>query len=306
MRKILALPLVLALLALVPVAPAAAATKVIVLPGASSAEGIAAGEGSTFYAGDLVAGDIFRGDIRRGTAELFIDAPEGTEAAGMAVDTRHDLLFVAGGPVLTGGMGRAYVYSTRTGATVATYNLGEPGTSLVNDVTITPFGAWFTDSLQPRLYFVPIVRGVPGPVRTLELSGPAAGQSGAFHLNGITSTPSGSTLLVANALGELCRINPVTGASEVIPGVTVPSSDGLELSGRQLWVVQSFYNQVSRWRLSADLTSGTADGVITDPAFQIPLTAAKFGDRLAVVNSHLDTGLPPNHPTYEVIVVNAR
>jgi hypothetical protein len=25
-----------------------------------------------------------------------------------------------------------------------------------------------------------------------------------------------------------------------------------------------------------------------------------------VVNSHLDTGLPPNHPTYEVIVVNAR
>jgi sugar lactone lactonase YvrE len=306
MRKILALPLVLALLALVPVVPAAAATKVIVLPGASSAEGIAAGEGSTFYAGDLVEGDIFRGDIRRGTAELFIDAPEGTEAAGMAVDTRHDLLFVAGGPVLTGGVGRAYVYSTRTGATVATYDLGEPGTSLVNDVTITPFGAWFTDSLQPRLYFVPVVRGVPGPVRTLELSGPAAGQSGAFHLNGITSTPSGNTLLVANALGELCRINPVTGTSEVIPGVTVPSSDGLELSGRQLWVVQSFYNQVSRWRLSADLSSGTADGVIADPAFQIPLTAAKFGDRLAVVNSHLDTGLPPNHPTYEVIVVNAR
>lgn len=304
MRKILALPLVLSLLAVTAPAASAVPTKVIVLPGASSAEGIAAGEGSTFYAGDLVAGDIFRGDIRKGTAELFIDAPAGTEAAGMAVDTRHDLLFVAGGPVLRGGVGRAYVYSTHTGATVATYDFGEP--SLVNDVTITPFGAWFTDSLQPRLYFVPIVHGVPGPVRTLELSGPAAGQSGAFHLNGITSTPSGNTLLVANPLGELCRIDPVTGASEVIPGVTVPNSDGLELSGRRLWVVQSFLNQVSRWRLSADFERGTADGVITDPAFQIPLTAAKFGDRLAVVNSHLDTGLPPNHPTYEVIVVNAR
>jgi sugar lactone lactonase YvrE len=302
MRKILVLPWVLALLALA--VPAAAATKVIVLPGARSAEGIAAGEGSTFYAGDLVDGDIFRGDIRRGTAEPFIDAPADAEAAGLAVDTRHDLLFVAGGPVLKGGPGRAYVYDSHTGAPVATYTFGE--SSLVNDVTVTPFGAWFTDSLQPRLYFVPIVRGVPGPVRTLDLSGPAAGPSGVFHLNGITSTPSGATLLVANAAGELCRINPLTGASTVIPGVTVPSSDGLKLSGRQLWVVQSFYNQVSRWQLSADFSSGTADGVITDPAFRIPLTAAKFGDRLAVVNSHLDTGLPPKSPTYEVVVVNAR
>src|SRR2546423_1665914 len=46
-------------------APAAAArpAQVIVLPGATSAEGIAAGRGATFYAGDLVAGDIFRGNV---------------------------------------------------------------------------------------------------------------------------------------------------------------------------------------------------------------------------------------------------
>ena len=44
--------------------PAAAApAEVIALPGATSAEGIAAGKGTTFYAGDLFAGDIFRGDI---------------------------------------------------------------------------------------------------------------------------------------------------------------------------------------------------------------------------------------------------
>ena len=40
--------------------------RVIVLPGATSAEGIAAGRGSTFYAGDLFNGDIFRGDLRSG------------------------------------------------------------------------------------------------------------------------------------------------------------------------------------------------------------------------------------------------
>ena len=58
------------------IASAAPRNNVIVLPGASSAEGIALGSGATFYAGDLFKGDIYRGDLQRGTAELFIDAPE--------------------------------------------------------------------------------------------------------------------------------------------------------------------------------------------------------------------------------------
>lgn len=302
MRKILVVPLVALTLGLGLAVPAAAAppTHVIVLPGASSAEGITAGRGSTFYAGDLFGGDIFRGDIRRGTAELFIDVPKGTMTIGMDVDLRHDLLFVAGGP------GKAYVYNTRTRATVATYNLGDPETSFINDVTMTPFGAWFTDSLQPKLYFVPVVFGIPGPVRTLELSGPAAGTPGDFYLNDIASTPSGGTLFVApTPLGKLVRINPITGASQLVANVDVPQADGLEFDGRRLWAVQSFQNQVSRWRLSDDLRSGTLEKVITDPGFRVPLTAAKFGNRLAVVNSHLDTGFPPTSPTYEVVVVDA-
>jgi hypothetical protein len=303
MRKILALPLVAFTLALGPVAPAAAAspTRVIVLPGASSAEAIAAGKGGTFYAGDLFRGDLFRGDIRRGTAESFIDAPDGTMTVGMDLDVRNDLLFVAGGIT-----GQAYVYNTRTRALVASYDLGDPPTSFINDVTVTPFGAWFTDSLQPKLYFVPIVLGNPGPLRSLGLSGPAAGPPGVFHINDIASTPSGGTLFVAPAtLGRLCTVNPITGASELVAGVDVPDADGLVLDGRRLWAVQSFRNQISRWRLSGDLSSGTLDGVITDPLFRVPLTAVKFGNRLAVVNSHLDTGFPPTHPTYEVLVVDA-
>lgn len=305
MRRILAVPLVAATLAVASAVPAAAATstRVIVLPGAISAEGITAGRGGTFYAGDMLGGDIFRGDVLRGTAERFIDVPDGTETVGMDLDRRHDLLFVAGGPILSGGSGKAYVYSTRTRALVASYDIGVPGTSLINDVTVTPFGAWFTDSLQPKLYFVPIVRGVPGPLRTLELTGPAAGAPGAFFVNGITSTPSGRTLLVAPG-GRLCTIDPVTGASRLVEGVEVPGADGLVLDGRRLWAVE-FGNRVSRWRLSGDLSSGTPDGAITDPRFAEPVTAARFGDRLAVVNSHLSTGFPPNNPTYEVVVVPA-
>ena len=106
------------------------------LPGASSTEGIAVGRGSTFYAGDILRGDIFRGDLQHGTAELFIDAPDGRMAIGMKVDVPSGLLFVAGGST-----GQAYVYDTATGATVATYQLGNPaaGTS-INDVAITARG----------------------------------------------------------------------------------------------------------------------------------------------------------------------
>jgi sugar lactone lactonase YvrE len=274
---------------------------VIVLPGASSAEGIAAGNGSTFYAGDLFRGDIFRGDIRRGTAELFVDAPAGRMALGMVVDRAHHLLFDAGGFT-----GQGYVYDTRTGATVATYQFASPPATVVNDVALTKDGAWFTDSAQARLYFVPVdATGVPGSSTTLTLSGPAADTSGDFNLNGIQATAGGKTLVVAHsANGELYTVDPATGASALVAGVSVPNVDGIVLDGRTLWAVQNFSNQVARIRLSGDLTSGVVEEVITSPFFQVPATAARFGSRLAVVNAKFDTGFPPTAARYEVVVVD--
>lgn len=308
MRRTLTLPLAATCLLLGLAAPTAAdattthahRTQVIVLPGATSAEPIAAGRGTTFYAGDIFGGDLYRGDIRRGTAELFVDRPAGTQSYGMDVDLRHHLLYLAGGP------GKAYVIDLRTRAQIAEYTFGTAATSLINDVTVTPSGAWFTDSLQPRLYFVPTVFGRPGPPRTLPLTGPAAGAPGVFTINDITATADGATLLVApETLGKLCRIDPRTGASALVAGVDIPDTDGVELEGRRLWAVQRFHNQVSRWRLNGDLTSGRLEKVITDPAFGVPVTAALFGDRIALVNSHLDTGFPPTSPTYEVVVVDS-
>jgi sugar lactone lactonase YvrE len=305
--------LLLVLLAAALVGPAAIArpAEVIVLPGASSAEGIAAGRGTTFYAGDLFRGDIFRGNIRRGTAELFIDAPAGRMAVGMAADPRHDLLFVAGGFT-----GQGYVYDLRSGATVASYQFAAPSapppaptppTSVINDVAVTRRGAWFTDSRQGQLYFVPVSRaGIPGSsFRTLALSGPAADTSGDFNLNGIQATANGKTLIVAHsANAQLYTVNPATGASAAIAGVSVPNVDGIVLQGRRLWAVQNFSNQVSRIRLAPDLSSGVVEEVITSELFQVPTTAALFGSRLAVVNAKFDTGLPPTADQYEVIVVD--
>jgi sugar lactone lactonase YvrE len=292
--------LVLSLVAAVTV-PAAASrpAEVIVLPGATSAEGIAAGRGTTFYAGDLFAGDIFRGNLQRGTAQLFIDAPNGRMAVGMAADTAHELLFVAGGFT-----GQAYVYDTRTGATVATYQLTSSASTVINDVTVTQDGAWFTDSLQAQLYFVPVsAAGALGPSSTLRLSGPATDTSADFNLNGIQATANGKTLIVAHSgTGQLYTVDPTSGTSTAIAGVSVPQVDGIVLQGRRLWAVQNT-NQVSRIRLGPNLASGVVEEVITSDLFQVPTTAARFGSRLAVVNAKFDTGFPPTARQYEVVVV---
>ncbi|NUR46660.1 MAG: hypothetical protein HOV71_00865 [Hamadaea sp.] len=274
----------------------------IVLPGATSAEGIARGAGNTFFAGDLFAGDIYRGNVQTKTAALFIDAPTGRMALGMKADLPHQLLFVAGGFT-----GHAYVYDIRTRATVADYTFGPANGSVVNDVTLVPGGAWFTDSVQPKLYFVPVdAAGRPGPFTTLTVTGPAAALTGDFNLNGIAATRSGKTLIVAHtANASLYTVDPKTGASALIAGVSVPNVDGIVLRGHRVWAVQNFSNQISRFKLSADYTSGTLEKVITSPLFEVPTTAALFGDRVAAVNAKFDTGLPPTASQYEVVVTRA-
>lgn len=275
---------------------------VIVLPGATSAEGIAIGAGSTFYAGDLVQGDIYRGDLRSGSASLFIDAPAGRMAVGMAADTRHDLLAVAGGAT---GMG--FFYDTATGADVAAVALIDPAQgTFVNDVTVTRDAAWFTDSVHPHLYRVPIAPdGSVGAASTLVLTGPAANLSGDFNLNGIAATPNGKTLIVAHSSDEtLYTVDTATGASAPIAGAELPAVDGILLEAGRVWAVQNFLNQVTELRLSPDLSSATVENVITHPAFQVPTTIARHGSRLALVNAKFDTGVPPTAGQHEVVVVD--
>ena len=271
----------------------------ITLPAATSAEGIASGAGSTFYAGDLFSGDIYRGDIQRGTAEKFIDNPPGRNALGLRVDLADRLLFVAGG-----FDGRGYVYDLDTGATLASYQFST-GPSVINDVALTPTGAWFTNSLQPVLYFVPIRDGRAGPFATLQLSGPAAEVSAGFNNNGIQATADGSTLLVAHTnQGAINAVNPASGASRAVEGVSVPNVDGILLQGRSLYAVQNFSNQITEVQLSGDLASGTVSKVVTSSSFEVPTTVARFGDRLATVNAKFDTGFPPTASSYEVVVVD--
>jgi hypothetical protein len=264
----------------------------IVLPGATSAEGVATGEGSTFYAGDFLTGDIYRGDLQSGHVELFVDAPNGRMAVGLKADVRHGLLFVAGGFT-----GQAYVYDLETGADLATFQLGV----LVNDVVVTRDAAWFTDSALPHLYRIPTAPG--GSAQTVVVSGPAADLSGFPNLNGITATPNGRTLIVSHsALGAVFTVDSTTGASRPIAGVALPTVDGILFHAGRLYATQVF-GQIAEISLSPDLSMGTFQTAFTSPDFQSPTTVAAFGDRLVTVNAKYDTGFPPTADEYEVVVV---
>ncbi|MDQ0689309.1 SMP-30/gluconolactonase/LRE family protein [Arthrobacter sp. W4I7] len=298
----------IALLALfLPLALPAAASEssgdddVIVLQGAKSAEGIAAGEGTTFFAGELNTGDIFRGDIREGKAKRIIDAPEGRMAVGMKADVSNDLLFVAGGAT-----GKAYVYNTETRKTVAEVTLTTKTGSFINDVTLTDDGAWFTNSKYGELYLVKVSHSgeVRKAVRTLTVKGDAASALGPndFGMNGIAVAEDGDTLIVAHTRDEaLYAVDPETGKSDRIKGRDLEFIDGILVKGHTLWAVQNMDNQISRVELSDDLSSFKVEDVIKSKNFDIPTTVAKFGDTLAAVNAKFGR----QAARYEVVLVPA-
>ncbi|MGO4192833.1 SMP-30/gluconolactonase/LRE family protein [Arthrobacter sp. YAF17] len=305
---------ILALAAFLVPAPLASASgadrdgrsPVLHLPGATGAEGIAAGEGSTFFAGDRLNGNIFRGDIDTGKAKLFIKAPEGRAALGMKVDRDNDLLFVAGGAT-----GQAYVYDLDTKETVAVYELAPAGASFINDVTLTRGGAWFTNSRAGELYRVPINRdGRPDDVRTLSLEAPAGTVDEGFNLNGIAAADEGHKLIVAHTgRGALYAVDPTDGFNkkiEVTDSAGVPVAltnvDGIVVRDGTLWAVQNLSNQVSRVDLNGRLSSGEVRGVITSENFDVPTTAALFGDTLALVNAKFTT---PAATSFEAVLVKA-
>jgi len=87
---------------------------------------------------------------RFGAGLAYAGGP-GQEAGGLKVDQPHQRLFVAG--ALTG---HGYVYDTRSGAPLADFAFGPAGTVFINDVIVTKGGAYFTDSVNPVLYKIPI------------------------------------------------------------------------------------------------------------------------------------------------------
>ena len=282
MRRKTAVALVaLASLVIVATAVAQSFPARIDLPRGWQPEGIAAGTGNTLYVGSIPTGAVARVDARTGRTRVLVAGRNGRAATGLKFAGGR--LFVAGA-----GTGRAWVYSASTGRQLGAFRLAPSGAdTFVNDVVVTPQGAYFTDSRRMVLYRVPLDLGSP---RTLQVTGIPL-QAG-NNLNGIVATPDGRTLIaVQTNTGKLWRINPQTGAATAVDlgGATVNNGDGLLLSGRTLYVVRNRDNLIAVIRLSSDLSSGRITRTIRSRNFDVPTTVARIGDRLFAVNARFGT-----------------
>lgn len=285
--------------------PAAAAQSTghgpdtIALPDGWRPEGIAI-SGHHAYVGSLADGSVYRADLRTGAGAVHVTGP-GTGVVGLHAD-RRGRLFGAGGAT---GEGR--VFDLDSGRTLATYRLAAGTATFVNDVVVTPWAAYFTDSVSPFFYEVPFgPHGrLPGQerVRRVPITGDFVYDAG-FNANGVTTTPDGRALLMVQSnKGLLFRVGR-DGASRAVDtgGVGLTFGDGLLRDGRRLYVVRNRANEVPVLGLDHSGTSAELLRTVTDPRFDVPTTAARYGDRVYFANARFDT--PPTPDTeYTVVAV---
>jgi sugar lactone lactonase YvrE len=263
-------------------------SKVVDLPIGFQPEGIAARNANTFFVGSIPTGAIYRGNLKTGEGSIFVPAQEGRSAIGLSI--RRDMLFVAGGAT-----GQAYVYDARTGAEQGVFQLTTQET-FVNDVIATKKAAYFTDSINPFLYKVPVTgKGRFGTPEAIPLSGDLVYEEG-FNTNGIDATRNGKRLVVVQSnTGRLFTVDPRSGVAQSIDlgGETVTNGDGILLDGgRRLWVLQNRDNWLTLVRLKPSLGSGKVVERFTDETFDVPTTLARAGNRLALVNARFGTASP--------------
>jgi sugar lactone lactonase YvrE len=272
----------------------------IQLPAGFGPEGIAVGNGHTFYVGSFfpaTRGQILVGDLRTGDFFQLVP-PTGRNAAGMKFDSRSNFLFVAGGT-----SGRATVYDGFTGAQIAFFQFLPPVVNGINDVIVTRDAAYFTDSTRPFLgrwalgpqgqlgdaHLVPLPANfnVPGGCT---VGPPLTG-------NGISATANGDYLILVHfSEGRLYRMDTATftllpigvSGGDFAGGGDVCSADGLLLDGKTLYVVQASLHRVAVVELSPDYLAGFITRYITEPfasnpTLQRPTTIAEFGNSLYAV-----------------------
>ncbi|WP_280317213.1 SMP-30/gluconolactonase/LRE family protein [Nocardia wallacei] len=287
-------------------APTAAADTlptVIELPAGFRPEGIAIGKLPEAFVGSMADGSVYRVDLTTGRGAILSRGP-GTPALGLGLDDRGKL-FVAGGPA-----GDARIVDTRTGTVLATYQLGTPPETFVNDVAFTSTGAWFTDSRSPVLYHLPLdtdgTLPAPTAVERIRLTGDIAYAPDEFNANGIVAAPAGTGLIIVqSATGRLFHVDPETGTTHGIDlgSESVPDGDGLLITGDTLYVVQNRFDTIAEIALHRGGLTGTLLRRLTDPHLEQPSTIATHAGRFYLPNTRFATPPEPTTP-YTVAVLD--
>jgi sugar lactone lactonase YvrE len=255
----------------------------IPLPADFGPEGIAVGNGSTFYAGSLATatlGQILVGDLRTGDVSILMPA-DGRPSLGMKYDARSNLLFVA-----RGNSGLGAVVDAASGQLVEEYTLNTTPQRFINDVVVTREAAYFTDTQAPFLYRVAL-----GPAGEPAADATRIPLPANFRTNGIVATRNGEHLFVVSA-SQLYLLDTASYTPILVDlgGETLPNADGLLLDGKTLYVVQNMRNRIAVVELSPDYLSGEIVRFITEPftsnaSTKVPTTIAEFGNALYAVTA---------------------
>jgi hypothetical protein len=258
------------------------------LPNGFRPEGIAI-KGKSFFVGSLGTGAIYRGDLRTGIGAVIYPGDTGP-SVGLAVD-QNGRVFAAGG-----NAGNARVVDGKTGQLIKVIPL-TTATTFINDVVITQDSAWFTDSLNPVLYRVPL--DLVGQVQTVPLTGDITYAAG-FNVNGIDATADGKTLILVQSNAGKLFTSDLTGTTKQIvltsgagQAESVPFGDGILLEGRTLYVVQNQLNVIAVIKLDERLTSGTVVKRLENPDLDVPTTIDRFDGHLYAVSARFSTTPTP-------------
>ncbi|GAB1690195.1 SMP-30/gluconolactonase/LRE family protein [Krasilnikovia sp. M28-CT-15] len=281
-----------------PSGPTFAGPAVLRLPDGFAPEGIAIGATAYAYFGSRVDGDIYRVNLRTGRGRTISQGP-GTGSLGMKLDARGRL-FVAGG---SGGDAR--VLDAATGRVLRSYRL-QHVPAFINDVVLAGGSAWFTDSVNPVLFRLPLgaYGELPTAATAVPLSGDIRWDPASFNANGITATPDGRGLIIVQSgTGLLFRVNHDGVTRRIdLGGESVPNGDGMWLRGRTLYVVQNRLNRIAKIKLDRRATRGTVLSRTSDPRFDVPTTIAEFGDRFYLPNARFTTPQLPD-TSYTAVAV---
>jgi sugar lactone lactonase YvrE len=261
------------------------------LPRGWQPEGITT-DGTRLYVGSLKNGGLWVVNPATGRKRVLSPGAKGRLGVGVDYDRRRDLLWVAGGPT---GVVRAH--DADTGRIRARYDFGDG--RFINDLAVTRYAVYATDSMSSQLAVVPLPRDVDrlapkAKARTLDLTGDFQPVPDEFNLNGIENH-AGWLLAVQSVNGRLFRINPRTGATlrVDVAGARLTNGDGLELRGETLYVVRNFNNLVVALQLDERLTSAERVAGRRHRSLDVPTTAAVAHRALWAVNARFGTDPTP-------------
>ena len=254
------------------------------LPDGFQPEGIAIGTNPYAYFGSRDGGDILRVCLRTGRRFVLSEGP-GTPSLGLKLDDRGRL-FVAGG---IGGDAR--VIDIANGRVLASYQL-QSGLAFINDVVLTGGAAWFTDSINPVLFKLPLGRDgdLPDEAVRVPITGALTYQTGT-NANGITATPDGKGLLIVQSnTGRLFRASYAGKTIKVsLNGESLLHGDGMWLRGSVLYVVQNRDNALTKLQLDNQATSANVLSRTKDARFDVPSTIAEYNGNFYLPNARFTT-----------------